>query len=268
VKKQAPARLTEHGLEPIPGLPEVLPEGEVLLWQGAPASTEIAQRVFLVRWVIGYFLLLAGWDILNAALQGGPMVPAIGAAAVLLLVGSAGIGILAVWLGGSIVLEMGGGALAAYAWMEENATMVPTFLVPMAMYGVPILILGGAFALACLHYLDLRRRTYRVFNDVVVYEEGFLSRTNAFIPYENIADADLLKTLVDQILGLSDVKISCQGSSQDVKFRRLRRGDELKQAVAQAAASTGVTARVVVLEGNTGVWFRAAADGAAAGGAG
>jgi hypothetical protein len=99
VKKQAPARLTEHGLEPIPGLPEVLPEGEVLLWQGAPASTEIGQRVFLVRWVIGYFVLLAGWDMLNAALQGGPMVPAISAAAVLLLVGSVGIGILALLAG-------------------------------------------------------------------------------------------------------------------------------------------------------------------------
>lgn len=95
MKKQAPARLTEHGLEPIPGLPEALPEGEVLLWQGAPAWTEIAQRVFLIRWVIGYFLLLAGWDVLNAALQGGSMVTAIGAAAVLLLVGSVGIGILA-----------------------------------------------------------------------------------------------------------------------------------------------------------------------------
>ena len=166
----------------------------------------------------------------------------------------AGIGILAVWLGGSILLEMGGGALAAYAWMEENAAMVPAFIVPVTMYGVPILILGGALTLAALHYLDLRRRTYRVFNDVVVYEEGFLSRTNAFIPYENIADADLLKTLVDQILGLSDVKISCQGSSQEVKFRRLRRGDELKQAVGVLvnSANTAKRSRLPTAPGNEG----------------
>jgi len=94
VTKSAPARLTEHGLEPIPGLPEALPAGEVLLWQGAPAWTEIAQRVFGIRWVMGYFLLLAGWDLLNAALQGRPMVPAIGSAATLMLVGSIAIGIL------------------------------------------------------------------------------------------------------------------------------------------------------------------------------
>lgn len=94
VTKSAPARLTEHGLEPIPGLPEALPAGEVLLWQGAPAWTEIAQRVFLIRWVMAYFLLLAGWDILNAALWGASMTAAIGSAAILLLVGSIAVGIL------------------------------------------------------------------------------------------------------------------------------------------------------------------------------
>lgn len=95
VTRQGPARLTEHGLEPIPGLPEALPAGEVLLWQGAPAWTEIAQRVFLIRWVVGYFLLLAGWEILSAALQGGSIVTSFGSAAILLAVGGFGIGILA-----------------------------------------------------------------------------------------------------------------------------------------------------------------------------
>ena len=95
VSRSAPARLTEHGLEPIPGLPEALPAGEVLLWQGAPAWTEIAQRVFLIRWVIAYFLLLAGWDILNAALGGTSLTAAIGSAAIVLLVGSVAVGILA-----------------------------------------------------------------------------------------------------------------------------------------------------------------------------
>jgi len=95
VTRSAPARLTEHGLEPVPGLPEALPAGEVLLWQGAPAWTEIAQRVFLIRWVMAYFLLLAGWDILNAALGGASMTAGIGSAAILLLVGSIAVGILA-----------------------------------------------------------------------------------------------------------------------------------------------------------------------------
>ncbi|MEP2775151.1 MAG: PH domain-containing protein [Luteolibacter sp.] len=88
-----------------------------------------------------------------------------------------------------------------------------------------------------LHFLDLRRRTYRVFNDVVVYEEGFLTRHNAFIPYENIADSNTKQTLIDQILGLYDVQVSCQGSGSEIKFRRLKNGVHLSDAIDQLVSS-------------------------------
>lgn len=84
-----------------------------------------------------------------------------------------------------------------------------------------------------LRFLDLRRRTYRVFNDVVVYEEGFLTRHNAFIPYENIADASTKRSFLDQILGLYDVQVSCQGSRSEIKFRRLQHGPALSAAIDQ-----------------------------------
>ncbi len=90
-----------------------------------------------------------------------------------------------------------------------------------------------------LRFLDLRRRTYRVFNDVVVYEEGFLTRENTFIPYENIADSNTKRTLVDQILGLYDVHVSCQGSSSEIKFRRLKNGINLSDAIDRLVSSAG-----------------------------
>jgi len=136
VKKQAPARLTEHGLEPIPGLPEALPEGEVLLWQGAPAWTEIAQRVFLIRWVMGYFLLLAGWDLLSASLQGGSMVTAIGAAAVLLLVGSIGIGILA-------LLAMAVARTSVYSITSRRLVLRVGVALPITI-NIPFAAIAGA----------------------------------------------------------------------------------------------------------------------------
>jgi uncharacterized membrane protein YdbT with pleckstrin-like domain len=81
--------------------------------------------------------------------------------------------------------------------------------------------------------LDYRRRTYRVFNDVVIYDEGFLTRHNAFIPYENIADATTNCTLIDQLFGLYDVQVSCQGSNKEIKFRRLKHGAALSNAIDQ-----------------------------------
>jgi hypothetical protein len=52
------------------GLPERLPAGESILWQGAPDWRVLARRVFHVRAVALYFALLAAWrfvDVFNEA---------------------------------------------------------------------------------------------------------------------------------------------------------------------------------------------------------
>jgi hypothetical protein len=48
-------------VEPIRGLPEVPPDGEYILWQGAPAPWTLALQALNLGWVAGYFVLLAGW---------------------------------------------------------------------------------------------------------------------------------------------------------------------------------------------------------------
>ncbi len=51
--------MREYDFEPVRGLPEQLPPGEELLWQGAPRWTALARRAFHVRKVAIYFALLA-----------------------------------------------------------------------------------------------------------------------------------------------------------------------------------------------------------------
>ncbi|MCW1883879.1 PH domain-containing protein [Luteolibacter flavescens] len=99
-------------------------------------------------------------------------------------------------------------------------------------------VAGGVVAVILIaaiivRFLDLKRRTYRVYNDVVVYEEGFLTRENAIIPYENIADSNTKSSFYDRIFGLYDVQVSCQGSGADIKFRRLANGIALSAAIDQ-----------------------------------
>jgi hypothetical protein len=50
--------VTEHEVEPIPGLPEQPPEGEYVLWQGAPRWQSVARRVFHSGQISLYFLVL------------------------------------------------------------------------------------------------------------------------------------------------------------------------------------------------------------------
>lgn len=60
----------EHDGEPVPGLPELLPAGETVLWRGSPTFWGLATTVFHVRAVIAYFLVLIVWAVF-ASLEDG-----------------------------------------------------------------------------------------------------------------------------------------------------------------------------------------------------
>jgi len=62
--------MTHHddfNFEPVRGLPEKLPEGEHILWQGAPDPRALAREALGVRWVAGYFAILAVWRVAVSA---------------------------------------------------------------------------------------------------------------------------------------------------------------------------------------------------------
>jgi len=128
--------MSEHGMEPTRGLPERLPEGERILWQGAPRWTALARRALHIRKVGLYFAALLA---LNAAseLSGGapPMEAALSALRL------APIALVAI------------GLLALYAWLIGRTTVytitnrriVMRFGValPLAL-NIPFRIIGSA----------------------------------------------------------------------------------------------------------------------------
>ena len=63
----APANPYEYDFEPVRGLPEALPEGEEILWQGAPDWAGFAVHALHVRLVTAYFAVLAAAQPLFAA---------------------------------------------------------------------------------------------------------------------------------------------------------------------------------------------------------
>lgn len=75
----------EYEIEPIRGLPGNLPEGEHILWQGAPSWKRLARDAFKTRWVAGYFAVLLLWAAIDGNAAGFAMT---------LLVGIAGLGLL------------------------------------------------------------------------------------------------------------------------------------------------------------------------------
>lgn len=77
--------ITEYDIEPVPGLPEALPVGESILWQGSPDWKRLALGAFRIRGVAIYFGLLMILGAVQGALTG---------VVVTLIAGLLGIGIL------------------------------------------------------------------------------------------------------------------------------------------------------------------------------
>jgi len=102
--KQFVAR--EHEMEPVPGLPETLPKGEQMLWQGRPAAKLVARHVLKNRWVAGYFLLLAVWAVVGGLYDGRPPAGIVFSVAILT-------GLAAVLIG---MMEL-------FAWAVHKTTM-------------------------------------------------------------------------------------------------------------------------------------------------
>jgi hypothetical protein len=53
----------EHDIEPVPGLPGRLPDGEFIVWQGQPAFKIVMTRLLRARWIAFYFAIAALWSV-------------------------------------------------------------------------------------------------------------------------------------------------------------------------------------------------------------
>lgn len=51
----------DFATEPLRGLPEAPPKGEMVLWQGRPATLALAREAMGLNWIAGYFVALAVW---------------------------------------------------------------------------------------------------------------------------------------------------------------------------------------------------------------
>lgn len=86
--------MNEYEFEPVRGLPERLPAGERLLWQGSPSWRALAIRAFHVRKVGIYFAILLAWRLLVGWRDGEALREAVLGAAWLVPLALAAIGFL------------------------------------------------------------------------------------------------------------------------------------------------------------------------------
>jgi hypothetical protein len=96
----------EHEFEAAPGLPEPLPKGEALLWQGSPEWKTLAVNAFHIRKLTVYFAIILALRVVFALSEGSNLAEV-----------AISIAILAPIAGLSI------GLMAFMAWLTARSTM-------------------------------------------------------------------------------------------------------------------------------------------------
>lgn len=96
----------EHDFEPEHGLPERLPAGERVLWQGSPDWRTLAVRSFHVRQLTVYFGVILAARAITVGVQGGSAFDAV---------------VAALWLTPAVALALG--LLTGMAWLTSRTTV-------------------------------------------------------------------------------------------------------------------------------------------------
>ncbi len=78
----------QHDYEPVPGLPERLPQGEKIVWQGRPDAHRISVDVMKSYWIAGYFGVLIAWAIAAGYSDGRTLGAILFSAGVLAILGT------------------------------------------------------------------------------------------------------------------------------------------------------------------------------------
>jgi len=115
---------------------------------------------------------------------------------------------------------------AVKVWAEHMPLIIALALVVLAVWIIFTII----------HFLDLMRREYRLYDDTIEYTEGFLNRQQSVIPMENLSDSEITQSFISKMFGLYDIKLSCQGSNQEILFKNIANGDELSKNIDRLVA--------------------------------
>ena len=84
----------EHEFEPELGLPEKLPKGESILWQGSPTTKTILSKVFHIKILGNYFGLLLAYRFITGFSDAEPVMTILFSATMILTLSFLGLGLI------------------------------------------------------------------------------------------------------------------------------------------------------------------------------
>jgi|GEM_PF-1668518 len=93
--------------------------------------------------------------------------------------------------------------------------------------------------IAAYFYMKIKMTTYYLYEDMIEYQELFLTKNYSFIPIENLANCDISQNFWQKILDLYNIKLSSQGSENDISFTMINNGKTMREHISHLIKTTG-----------------------------
>lgn len=131
---------------------------------------------------------------------------------------------------GAIIDIVAGLGIAGFVLLSFAPALFGLMFVP----GAALLLIPLGLIIVIPTYLSYRNaisKRYRITQDAIYYEEGFLTKRRAVIPAENLSDSHVNEPIHKRIFGIADVKVSCQGSGSEIIFSNIANAREFDATV-------------------------------------
>lgn len=130
----------DFATEPVRGLPEKPPAGEIILWQGRPDTLALARDALNLNWILGYFALLILWRV-GVSSADYPFAQALAHAIPFVVIGAltAGIILLIAWVQAKATVYT---VTSARVAMRVGAALTITLNLPYSRIEAADLALG------------------------------------------------------------------------------------------------------------------------------
>lgn len=107
---------------------------------------------------------------------------------------------------------------------------------PVLLCVIAAIVLPIYLVVIALKAMDMKDRIYSVYDGLIRYEEGFLTKHYAIIPTQNLADAAVRQDFIRRIFGIANVILSTRGTANDIKFSNIPDATALEESIDKTIA--------------------------------
>jgi uncharacterized membrane protein YdbT with pleckstrin-like domain len=123
-------------------------------------------------------------------------------------------------------------------FVEDLLSIIPSQARVVLILAAIVLFTVGAVAWFIWRFLELRYRSYEIYNDTVSYREGFFNKNFSLLPAENLADSYITQNFLQRLFGIYDVRISTRGSGKEIVFANMAHGELMESNIDEIVANS------------------------------